>query len=72
MKVTRIGWIGRTQRPQITGDGGPCLWIDTQCGHMIQKARGGKGAWHDIDWPPVKVRITVETIAPKGRKARGK
>ena len=37
-------------------------------GLMIEEVyacRGKKNSWSDEDWPPVRVRVTVEKIAPK-------
>ena len=30
------------------------------------RTKGGKSDWPEEDWPPVKVRITVETVDYKG------
>ncbi len=56
MKVTRIGWVGKTQDfPQLYMHDGVCE-IDT----LWEK--GKKEDWVPADWPPRKIRVTVEDI----------
>jgi hypothetical protein len=56
MKITRIGWVGKTQKPVIKF--GPCNNVDI---YNIYD-RGSKIDWPDKDWPPRKVRVTVEDV----------
>lgn len=56
MKISKIGWVGKTTK----------YWMHVnECYnfieiHGISLAKGIKDNWPYKDWPPRKVRITVE------------
>jgi len=56
MKITKIGWVGKTMP-------NPEIWIDSNDGQFMVNGifkKGKKDNWISEDWPPRKVRITVE------------
>ena len=61
MKVTKIGWVGKTYLSKDllfkTEQGGVDYWDS-----VIQTTKGREVHWDDNDWPPRKVRITVEDV----------
>lgn len=56
-KKTFIGWIGKTIKENLsfsfTGD----VLSDS-----VYKTKGFKIDWHDNDWPPIKVKVTIEVV----------
>ena len=57
MKISKIGWVGKSEKPE--------LFIDEETGsfqlYNIYN-QGKRYDWHDDDWPPRKVKVTVEDV----------
>jgi hypothetical protein len=63
MKATRIGWVGKNAKLEVVR---PCKG-DFELDHVyiepiVYGSRGTRRDWGYNDWPPVKVRITIETV----------
>ena len=62
MKITRVGWIRKTDILNIHKEIDP-YWENHQWGIPdIYIARLPKSSWDEEDWPPRKVLITVEDV----------
>ena len=64
MKITRIGWTWKTENPHIAikedlFDNGELEIVG------VYDKKGDYDSWHANDWPPRKVRITVEDVKEK-------
>ena len=57
MKITKIGWMGKTEKPVFYVGFSESLEID-----KLFRTKGKREQWNKEDWPPRKVRITIETI----------
>ena len=58
MKITRIGWVGKTQQPFLRESDFDTLELEN-----VYYKKCTKDDWGDLeDWPPRKVRITVEDV----------
>ncbi len=59
MKVTRFGWVGKTTKLRLIKDArGPYANFDVpEC-----MSKRDKSLWFPKDWPPRKIRITVENV----------
>ena len=61
MKRKRVfnGWMGRMDidRPAAWGDLDDELWLTE-----VFRLKGDKYGWVEADWPPAKVRVTVEIL----------
>ena len=56
MKITKIGWCPKSLRP---------VFIKQYDGIQIDRifcVKGRKNEWPPCDWPPKKVKISIETI----------
>jgi hypothetical protein len=51
------GWAGKsdTLEPYLRDN----YWVVPD---VLWATKGKKSTWHESDWPPVKVRITVEVL----------
>ena len=60
MKKTFTGWIGKKQNPEII------LYSDEFQGLIklddVYTTKGKKRSWVEGDWPPIKVKVPVETV----------
>lgn len=54
MKVERIGWVGKTFRPKIVRNGWDIQIKNVYIKHFFEDV--------PKQWPPVKVKITIETV----------
>ena len=55
MKITKIGWVGKSQGlPRIFRD------YDRSLNLEAIWSKGKRDDWIPEDWPPRKVRVTVE------------
>lgn len=60
MKKTLTGWVGKTDSRVV-------FYTDFNYAEKIiitdvYKKRGRKGHWSVVDWPPIEVKVTVETV----------
>lgn len=59
-KITKIGWVGKNELCNIAIPG------DDPCNQLrlngIFPRRGKEDEWPKEDWPPIKVRITIEEV----------
>lgn len=60
-KIWRTGWIGKEEGVDES------IWRGIEredCWEIadIQVKKGTKKDWPEQDWPPVKVRITIEAV----------
>jgi len=57
-KITRIGWIPKTCKLSIEFSQSDWEWHIPE----VFPKKGTKDNYYKEDWPPVKVRITVEEV----------
>lgn len=57
-KITRIGWVVKNETPRI----GINCYDETYQLENVFSTRGKKDIYTEDEWPPRKVRITVEEI----------
>ena len=59
MKKTFTGWIGKTSNIKdfLARGFNDSFEIDD-----MYATKGNKYDWGDDDWPPIKVKVTVETV----------
>lgn len=61
MKIERFGWVAKDTKKTdiicIRNIGGFSEWeLEVYC------HKGKKETWRDEDWPPIKVKITIERV----------
>ena len=57
MKITKIGWCPKGLKPIFFKNDDREIQID-----VIFDTKGNAYDWPLCDWPPRKVRITIETV----------
>ncbi len=62
MKKTFTGWIGKSTTNFNNFYFSERLSTDRLAIPEIHKTKGEKADWFDGDWPPVKVKITIEVM----------
>jgi len=66
MKVSLTGWAGKSCFDDLVDEmKSPYNEIDKLVSIVLFKTRGVKDVWWNDDWPPVKVKITVEVLNEK-------
>jgi hypothetical protein len=61
MKVTKIGWVGKNRKLEIsrTNKDHRLEFDHIYVESMVFGRRGSSREWEDTDWPPVKVCVAV-------------
>lgn len=62
MKKTFTGWIPRSFKGDVSKIKDPMYDMGGTGTFAMFKTKDRKSDWADKDWPPVKVKITVETL----------
>ena len=60
MKKTFTGWIAKDEVDLIGYTGGQ--YDDDHAMPHIRKTKGKESDWYRGEWPPIKVKVTVETV----------
>ena len=60
MKKTFTGWIAKDEVCLIGYNGGQ--YGDEYAMPSVHKTKGKELDWHHDEWPPIKVKVTVETV----------
>jgi hypothetical protein len=61
MKATRIGWVGKNRKLEISrhNKGHRFEFDHIYIEPIVYGSRGTRVDWEDNDWPPVKVCVAV-------------